>query len=101
MSTRAHDDGCLSLEEKLFTVRRRHIKESHIKLDESFCRDCTNRSCTYICPAAVYVWNEAEQRIDVRSENCLECGACRVACGMSSIEWSYPVWGEGISYKFS
>ena len=101
MSTVTDDDNRLSLEEKVFTVRRKHIRESHIRLDENICRDCSNRSCTYICPAGVYVWNEADKRIDVSFEDCLECGSCRVACGMSNIEWSYPIWGEGISYKFS
>ncbi len=97
----ATNSNNLSLREKLFTVRRKPVTESHIKLDEQLCVDCTKRACTYICPAGVYVWNEAEGKIDVSYEDCLECGACRIACEMNNIEWSNPVWGEGISYKVS
>lgn len=89
----------ISLEDKLFTVHRKKLTESHIKINEPFCRECRKRACTYICPAQVYVWNEGENRIDARYEDCLECGACRVVC--ESIEWSNPVWSEGISYKSS
>ena len=89
------------LEEKLFTVRRKVARESHIKVEEAMCRQCSGRICTYVCPAQVYVWDESEERIDIRHENCLECGACWVSCELYAIEWSNPVWGTGISYKDS
>lgn len=93
------DKNQVSLDDKLFTVRRKSLKASHIRLDGRLCKDCLRRICTYVCPAEVYVWNGAESRIDIRYENCLECGACRVAC--DGIEWSNPMWGAGISYKNS
>ena len=93
------DENRVSLEDKLFTVRRKSFQEPHIRVDVELCRECLKRVCTYICPADVYVWNEAENRLEIRYEDCLECGACRVACGMHSIEWSNPVWGAGIVYK--
>ena len=96
---RAEDSDQLSLDDKLFTVRRKSLKESHIRLDEQLCKECLNRICTYICPAEVYLWDEAKSQIDVRYENCLECGACRVAC--DGIDWSNPAWGTGIVYKNS
>jgi ferredoxin like protein len=89
----------LGLEDKLFTVRRRPLSRSHITINHQLCNDCLNKICTYICPAEVYVWDADEQKIDVRYENCLECGACRVAC--EAIEWVNPSWGEGIVYKNS
>ena len=97
----ATGEKTLSLEEKLFTVRRKPTRESHITLDEKLCRECLKRTCTYVCPAGVYEWNEADSKVHVGYEDCLECGACRLACGMNSIEWTYPIWGEGISYKLS
>ena len=90
-----------SLEERLFTVHRRTSSECHIKIDELLCKRCAKRVCTYICPAEAFVWDQAESRIEVRYENCLECGTCWVACEMQAIEWSYPAWGAGISYKKS
>jgi len=89
----------LSLDDKLFTVRRKPLAESHIKIDRQLCSECLNRICTYICPAEVYLWDEAKNEIDVRFENCLECGACRIAC--DGIDWSNPAWGTGIAYKNS
>ena len=97
----AKGNNNLTLDEKLFTVRRKPITHSHITLNEELCKDCPRRVCTYICPAGVYTWNEPAAKIEIRYENCLECGACRVACGLDNIEWSNPVWGEGISYKVS
>ena len=95
----AEENNQLSLDDKLFTVRRKPLKTSHISLDGHLCKECLNRICTYICPAEVYVWDEAKKKIDVRYENCLECGACRVAC--EAIEWANPAWGTGIAYKNS
>ena len=90
-----------SLDDKLFTVRRKSLKQSHITVDTRLCKECFTRVCTYICPAVVYVWNDGDEKIDVRYEHCLECGACRIACEMSGIEWSNPKWGAGIAYKNS
>ena len=94
----ARDAHKMNLDEKLFTVRRKPLKESHIKIDPELCLSCLKRACTYVCPAGVYEWNEIDGRIDISYENCLECGTCRVACAMGSIEWSNPVWGAGVSY---
>ena len=91
----------LSLEEKLFTVGRRTAKEAHIRLDPGLCAGCLGRVCLHVCPAQVYVWDEAEAKIHLRYENCLECGTCRVACEMGSIEWSNPSGGSGVIYKHS
>lgn len=97
----AVDGNSPSLEDKLFTVRRKTSNESHIKVNPLLCNACVSRVCTYICPAEVFVWDPAEKKIDIGYENCLECGTCWVACEMQAIQWSYPAWGAGISYKNS
>jgi ferredoxin like protein len=89
----------LNLDDMLFTVRRMPLKTSHISIDKHFCKECLNRICTYICPAEVYVWDDAKKEIEINYENCLECGACRVACEV--IKWTNPPWGTGIVYKNS
>lgn len=96
MSAPVHGNR-LTLEDKLFTVRRKRLRQAHVTVDAKLCADCTGRICTSICPAGVYVWNQTENRLEVKHDNCLECGACRVACDMDSIQWSNPLWGEGIS----
>ena len=95
----AEENNQLNLDDMLFTVRRMPLKTSHISLDEHLCKECLNRICTYICPAEVYVWDGAKNEIEVKYENCLECGACRVACEV--IKWTNPPWGTGIAYKNS
>ena len=91
----------LSLEDKLFTVRRRQYNESHINVNVELCRDCSSRICTRVCPAEVYVWNGEKHGVDVQYENCLECGTCRIACEMDAIEWTNPPGGMGIVYENS
>ena len=47
----------------------------HLMPDEDQCRVCKSKSCTYICPAHVYDWDEENSRLIIGHENCLECGA--------------------------
>lgn len=76
-------------------------EQTHIQIDESLCDGCQKRVCLVVCPAQVYVLNEG--RIVVRHENCLECGACTVACnalGPQWVDWRNPRGGFGIIYRY-
>jgi ferredoxin like protein len=85
-------DDCLSrVRYKVDTDR------PHIRVDESACRTCDHRRCINVCPAGVYSWSN--QRMSVRWERCLECGACRVVCEPEVLSWKYPCGGFGISYR--
>lgn len=90
-----------SIEDKLTTIKYNCDCEPHLIVDEQKCRNCENRCCTYICPAGVYTYDESKNIINVEYENCLECGACRVACPHNAIEWNYPKAGCGVIYKQS
>ena len=35
----------------------------------------------------------------VAFENCLECGACRIACDKKTLIWDYPKQGFGVTIK--
>lgn len=35
----------------------------------------------------------------VNYENCLECGACRIACENCSLGWEYPKGNKGVTFK--
>ena len=96
-----HQQLNLSLEEKLFTIVRKQHQQSHIKLQPQVCKQCLRRICLSICPAGAYLWDEQKQQIQIRHEDCLECGTCWIACEMQNIEWSNPVGGSGISYRNS
>jgi ferredoxin like protein len=90
----------LSLEEKLFLVRIRKHRESHLVIGDSrVCRDCENRECIPACPAGTYTWEEDRGEVNVAYENCLECGTCRIVCPYDNILWSYPPGGSGVELK--
>ena len=93
----------MKIEDKLFWNQYKVAKEAHIKIkDREIClHKCKKRQCTFVCPASVYKWDEEEKKIIVGWENCLEMGACLVACNeFNNIEWQYPNGGLGISYRF-
>lgn len=90
-----------SIEDKLSTIKYNCDSRTHLIVDNTICRVCTNRECTYICPAKVYTYDEDQNIINVEYENCLECGACRVACPLGAIDWKYPKAKYGVIYKYS
>ncbi len=92
----------MPLEEKLYRVRYEVDPDHpHIKVNQDICSRCGDRVCTFICPAGVYVESPGQPgQIQVRHENCLECGTCRVACTCEGITWDYPNGGMGVRYRF-
>ena len=96
MSMREH-----SLDDLLGLDRYESDERSHISVDESRCSACQKKVCLTVCPAEVYVLRE--ERIVVRHENCLECGACTIACnaeGPRWVDWRNPQGGYGIVYQY-
>lgn len=88
-----------NIEDKLSKVKYVCDLESHLNPDQNKCLKCKNKSCTHVCPANVYTWNEQEKVLTVNYENCLECGACRIACDKKCIDWKYPKPGCGVTFK--
>ncbi len=87
-----------NIDDKLFTVKCKHCLESHLEIDREKCKHCKEPCCLYICPANVYS-QEEDGTITAAYENCLECGACRIACNMDALNWKYPKGGYGITFK--
>lgn len=92
----------MKVEEKLYLDRYKVDTVPHIKIiDPKKCLICENKQCTVVCPAGVYKWDDGEKRVIVGWENCLEMGACLVACDeFENIDWHYPRGGYGIIYKY-
>jgi len=85
--------------EKELYVNKYNVDEhnAHLRVkDMDECRQCVDRPCTYICPAAVYVWEH--DQLTVQYSGCLECGSCRFACH-DNLEWEYPRGGFGLVLK--
>ncbi len=88
-----------NIDDKLFSVKYTCDTQSHLILNQEKCLKCKEKYCTFICPANVYTWEAAEKILVARYENCLECGACRIACEKRSIDWKYPRAGYGMGFK--
>jgi ferredoxin like protein len=52
-----------------------------------------------ICPAGCYSENEKTE-VMLTIDGCLECGTCRLACGMDVLDWNYPEGGTGVQFRF-
>ncbi|MBR1617960.1 4Fe-4S dicluster domain-containing protein [bacterium] len=89
-----------TIQDKLNSVKYNCDSHGHLILNQEICQKCNHKVCTFICPASVYSESDAGEII-VQYENCLECGACRIACPLSNIEWHYPSSGCGVIYKNS
>lgn len=96
MNMRTH-----SLDDLLGLNKYEIDERSHISVVEERCTDCQKKVCLVVCPAEVYVLRE--DRIVIRHENCLECGACSIACnaeGSRWVDWRNPRGGYGIVYQY-
>jgi ferredoxin like protein len=91
----------LSLDARLGLLRYEIDGErSHIDVVATRCVTCRARPCLTVCPAEVYRW--VDDRVAVRYENCLECGACQVSCaegGNGAITWRNPAGGFGVVFR--
>ncbi|AEA34229.1 ferredoxin family protein [Hippea maritima] len=90
----------LRIEDKLYLVGYNVDHEySHLGIsDPEVCKTCEKKQCTYVCPASVYTWDEAEQKININYDACVECGTCMISCDY--ITWKFPRGGFGVAYKF-
>ncbi len=89
----------MNLDNKLSTLKYTPDTDSHLKPVQEDCVKCKNRPCINTCPAGVYEWLESENRLLVKYENCLECGACRIMCEKNSLKWEYPKGTKGVTFK--
>lgn len=88
-----------TIEDKLFLVKYKPDKESHIEVDQEKFKADKIKAVLFICPAKVYELNEETGECTVAFENCLECGTCRVACS-EYVTWKYPRGGFGVQFRF-
>lgn len=91
----------MNIDDLLATIKYKPNNISHLIPNQNECKNCTNRVCEHICPAKVYEWDPDKEKLIVTFENCLECGACRIACPLNAIDWNYPKATKGITFKNS
>ena len=90
-----------SIQNKLINVKYNCADVSHLNVNQEICKKCKEKTCTYICPADVYSVDDKTGETIIQFENCLECGACKIACPKNNIEWLYPNSGCGVVFKNS
>jgi ferredoxin like protein len=101
----AKKETLVSVEEKLYLAKYRLDERPHlVVLDQDVCQKCslingTPQPCMILCPADVYKWEEGKKNV-VSYDNCVECGACRIICPYTNIEWKFPRWGRGLSHRY-
>ena len=89
----------MNIDKKLYTLKYSSDTESHLAPNMQDCVSCQGKPCTVVCPANVYEWDEEDAKLLVNFENCLECGACRIACEKKSLGWEYPKGTKGVTFK--
>lgn len=90
----------INVEEKLFQNRYRvDAGHPHIRIiAPAACEGCDLKPCTICCPAGC--WRFEDNKIELVTDGCLECGTCRIICDLDNIDWNYPRGGFGILFKF-
>jgi ferredoxin like protein len=98
-------ESTASVEEKLYLAKYKLDERPHLVImDQTICQKCSQingspQPCMILCPADVYKWEEGKKNV-VSYDNCVECGACRIICPYTNIEWKYPRWGRGLSLRY-
>lgn len=87
------------IEDKLGKIKYKSDIETHLKVCQKDCQNCKKRSCEIVCPAKVYEYDKEKEEMKVAFENCLECGACRIACDKQTLIWDYPKQSYGVTFK--
>lgn len=72
----------------------------HVRItDAGRCRDCRPKFCLAVCPAGVFRReSDPDRPVAVLYRQCVECGACRLACGENNIVFGYPHGGYGVVF---
>jgi ferredoxin like protein len=67
--------------------------------DPGRCQDCRYKPCLNICPSGVFRrTGRPAEPVAVLYRQCIECGACRLACGEENISFAYPQGGHGVVF---
>ncbi len=92
----------MQLQDKIALIQfNPDYSKPHIAVEkQAVCSTCKAKQCLSICPAGVFKWDcQPGSPIAVLYEQCVECGACRLACPFTNIQFSYPTGGMGVAYQ--
>lgn len=72
--------------------------QPHIRIKPGMEKDPRLKRAVLVCPAGLYSENSVGE-VEFTIDGCLECGTCRLACGIDVLDWRYPVGGTGVQYR--
>jgi ferredoxin like protein len=92
--------AAIEIKQRLGTLRYRtdSAENAHITVKPEICAKCPHSFCTIACPAKCY--QRIEGKLVFKYEDCVECGACAIACDQGSVTWNNPRGPFGIRYAF-
>ena len=92
--------GAIEIKRRLGTLRYTTDSKdhAHITTKPEICVKCPHSRCTFVCPAQCY--ERIEGRLVFRYEDCVECGACDIACDQGSVTWNMPRGPYGVRYAY-
>jgi NAD-dependent dihydropyrimidine dehydrogenase PreA subunit len=62
----------------------------------SACVDVMDKSCVLECPAdCIY---EGERSLYINPDECVDCGACKIACRLDAIEYETDLEGDELQH---
>lgn len=73
----------------------------HLRIrEQSVCTACSSKPCLSLCPSRVFQWdNAAAHPVLILYKQCVECGACRLACPQANIDFHFPAGGYGVMFR--
>ena len=75
------------------------VGDPHIRIRPGMEKDSRLKRAVRVCPAGLYSENE-QGEIVLDIDGCLECGTCRLACGVEVLDWNYPEGGTGVQFRY-
>lgn len=92
--------GTMDLKAKLGLNVFKPVSVPHIKIRQGMGKDLRLKSAVNLCPAGLYSENEHGEVVLTSIDGCLECGTCKLACGIEVLDWNYPEGGAGVQFRF-
>lgn len=89
----------IGLKAKLGLDVFKHDSEPHIRIKPGMEKDSRLKRAILVCPAGLYSLNK-DGEVELTIDGCLECGTCRLACGVEVLDWNYPAGGAGVQFRF-
>ena len=100
MATGGPGPAAIEIERRLATLRYATDANdhAHITVKAAVCAPCPHSRCMIVWVANCY--ERIEGRLVFRYEDCVQCGACDIACDPGSVTWTFPRGPYGVRSSY-